>query len=162
MIRSIHDFLDRWKEESQSTIKVFSALTDESLQQAIPGGRTLGRLANHITETLTEMPHHLGLPIQEDYTQYSIAEELIEVYRKHSDKLAGAVISNWSDADLEQETDMYGFKWKKGFGLWVLITHQAHHRAQITVLMRFAGLKVPGIYGPSKEEWEAWGKTPLE
>ena len=162
MIHSIHDFLDRWKDESQSTLKIFGALTDESLQEAIPGGRTLGRLANHITETLTEMPHHLGLPIQEDYTQYNTVQELTEAYKKHADKLAGAIISNWDDALLEEEVNMYGFNWKKGFGLWALMAHQAHHRAQMTVLMRFAGLKVPGIYGPSKEEWAAWGKVPQE
>ena len=36
----------------------------------------------------------------------------------------------------------------------LLIQHQAHHRGQLTVLMRQADLKVPGVYGPSKEEWE--------
>jgi uncharacterized damage-inducible protein DinB len=30
----------------------------------------------------------------------------------------------------------------------------------MTVLMRQAGIKVPGIYGPSKEEWEAMGIKP--
>jgi uncharacterized damage-inducible protein DinB len=38
-----------------------------------------------------------------------------------------------------------------------LIQHQAHHRGQMTVLMRQAGLPVPGIYGPSKEEWANFG-----
>ncbi|MBI2416475.1 MAG: hypothetical protein HYV28_00920 [Ignavibacteriales bacterium] len=27
----------------------------------------------------------------------------------------------------------------------------------MTVLMRQAGLKVPGAYGPSREEWAAYG-----
>jgi uncharacterized damage-inducible protein DinB len=161
MIRTIHDFLERWKEESQATLKLFDALTDESLEEAIPGGRTLGRLANHIVETLTEMPHHLGLPIQEEYVNYTTVQELKSSYKKHADRLAGAIISNWDDDTLEQETNMYGSAWKNGFSLWVLLVHQTHHRAQMTVLMRFAGLKVPGIYGPSKEEWQAWGKVPL-
>jgi uncharacterized damage-inducible protein DinB len=39
----------------------------------------------------------------------------------------------------------------------VLVTHQTHHRAQMTVLMRQAGLQVPGIYGPVKEGWAAYG-----
>jgi len=41
-----------------------------------------------------------------------------------------------------------------------LITHQAHHRGQMTVLMRQAGLKVPGVYGPAREEWAAMGMPP--
>jgi uncharacterized damage-inducible protein DinB len=39
--------------------------------------------------------------------------------------------------------------------------HQAHHRGQMTVLMRQAGLTVPGVYGPAREERAQWG-TPAE
>ncbi len=56
---------------------------------------------------------------------------------------------------------MYGQEWKNSFSLWALVTHQIHHRGQMTVLMRQAGLKVPGLYGPAKEEWEAMGMKPL-
>ena len=49
---------------------------------------------------------------------------------------------------------MFRSVWKKGQVLTVLIRHQIHHRAQMTVLIRQAGLKVPGVYGPSREEWE--------
>ena len=48
---------------------------------------------------------------------------------------------------------MYGEKWRERKTLGVLVTHQIHHRAQLTVVMRLAGLKVPGVYGPAKEEW---------
>jgi uncharacterized damage-inducible protein DinB len=161
MIRTIHDFLDRWKEESEATLKIFRCLTDESLSVAIPGGRTMGRLANHIIETLTEMPQQMGLPLREEYVNYSSVEELVIHYKKYADQLAAAVISHWDDETLLEEKNMYGMSWQNGFSLWVLLVHQAHHRAQMTVLMRFAGLKVPGIYGPSKEEWQAWGKVPL-
>ena len=43
-----------------------------------------------------------------------------------------------------------------------LIRHQAHHRGQMTVLMRQAGLPVPGVYGPAREEWKAYGQEPEE
>jgi len=52
---------------------------------------------------------------------------------------------------------MYGETWKRGMTLLYLMLHQAHHRGQITVLMRQAGLKVTGIYGPAKEEWQTMG-----
>jgi uncharacterized damage-inducible protein DinB len=39
--------------------------------------------------------------------------------------------------------------------------HQCHHRGQMTVLMRQAGQKVPGIYGPAKEEWSSMGMEPM-
>ena len=58
------------------------------------------------------------------------------------------------------EDDMYGEMWKKGKTLGVLVTHQIHHRGQLTVVMRLAGLKVPGVYGPAKEEWANYGMKP--
>ncbi|HZG18224.1 MAG TPA: DinB family protein, partial [Candidatus Bathyarchaeia archaeon] len=47
--------------------------------------------------------------------------------------------------------------WKNGFTLRALLMHEVHHRGQMTVLMRQAGLTIPGIYGPAKEEWAAMG-----
>ena len=43
-----------------------------------------------------------------------------------------------------------------------LINHQNHHRGQMTVLMRQAGLTVPGVYGPAKEEWATAGMEALK
>ncbi|MEA3297729.1 MAG: DinB family protein, partial [candidate division Zixibacteria bacterium] len=43
-----------------------------------------------------------------------------------------------------------------------LIQHQIHHRGQMTVLMRQAGIKVPSLYGPAKEDWAQMGLEPPE
>jgi uncharacterized damage-inducible protein DinB len=55
---------------------------------------------------------------------------------------------------------MYGQQWKRGYTLAVLVRHQAHHRGQMTVLMRQAHLRVPGVYGPAREEWSEFGMQP--
>ncbi len=55
---------------------------------------------------------------------------------------------------------MYGEKWTRGVTLQVLVNHQIHHRAQMTVVMRLLGLGVPGVYGPAKEEWSSYGMQP--
>jgi uncharacterized damage-inducible protein DinB len=39
----------------------------------------------------------------------------------------------------------------------MMIKHIVHHRGQMTVLMRQAGVQVPGIYGPAREEWSQMG-----
>ena len=57
---------------------------------------------------------------------------------------------------------MYGMSWKRGTTLSILVNHQAHHRGQMTVLMRQAGLMVPGVYGPAKEEWASMGMESME
>ena len=52
---------------------------------------------------------------------------------------------------------MYGEKWMRGVTLRVVTEHEVHHRGQMTILMRQAGLKVPGLFGPAKEEWSEFG-----
>ena len=163
MFTSISDFLTAWQLEAAATVKVFKNLTDQSLSQTIyPGGRTLGRLANHIIETLSEMPHKMGLGIEEKSADFKTSSELVAAYNIATEKLVAAIKDIWTDESLSATTNMYGEEWKNGFSLWVLITHQIHHRAQMTVLMRQAGLKVPGIYGPSKEEWEGMGMKAMD
>ncbi|MEW5994556.1 MAG: DinB family protein, partial [Candidatus Zixiibacteriota bacterium] len=58
------------------------------------------------------------------------------------------------------QDEMYGEKWERRFTLLALIQHQIHHRGQMTVLMRQAGLKVPSIYGPVLEDWAQYGQPP--
>jgi uncharacterized damage-inducible protein DinB len=75
--------------------------------------------------------------------------------RKGVASVTAQVSKHWPDAALLEEVPMYGEHWAKGYVLLAMILHQTHHRAQMTVLMRQAGLKVPGAYGPAREEWAA-------
>ena len=68
----------------------------------------------------------------------------------------------WTDESLLEEKDMYGEQWTVATVLQTLIQHQIHHRGQMTILMRQAGLTVPGMYGPSKDEWLAFGEEAPE
>jgi uncharacterized damage-inducible protein DinB len=164
MYRSIGDFVLDWKYESDATLKILRTLTDQSLSQRITqDGRSLGFLAWHITLTLGEMGSKMGLDVAtapEDTEQPAHAAEIASAYEVGSRSVLQAVKSSWTDASLEDEVDMYGEKWKRGSALSSLVMHQTHHRAQMTVLMRQAGLKVPGIYGPAKEEWVQLGMPP--
>jgi uncharacterized damage-inducible protein DinB len=158
---TLKDFFDDWKYESESTIKLLGNLTNESLNQKITAeGRSLGFLGWHLVETISEMPGRTGLKIfSPDMEHYDAAnaEHLKECYKNASDSLTEKINAGWNDDTLKQEDDMYGEKWTRGYTLMCLVSHQIHHRGQMTVLMRQAGLKVPGIYGPSKEEWAAYG-----
>ncbi|XZF15833.1 DinB family protein [Chitinophagaceae bacterium MMS25-I14] len=157
MFRKLEDFFNTWAYESEATLKIFNSLTDASLQQAVyTEGRTLARLANHIIQTLTEMPHNAGLPVEEQNPSFTTVAELTAAYAKASEAMMAAVKAAWTDESLDESRNMYGEEWKNGATLFILITHQTHHRGQMTVLMRQAGLKVPGVYGPSKEEWAAY------
>jgi uncharacterized damage-inducible protein DinB len=161
MFHTLDEFYQTWSYESEATMKIFGALTDTSLQQNVtPEGRNLGILAWHITESISEVIERTGLkvfkPLRENFKKTS-PKDLLKIYKTTSDSLIENMKANWTNQSLQIEDDMYGEKWKRLYTLGVLITHQIHHRGQMTVLMRQAGLKVPGIYGPSKEEWSQWG-----
>ena len=163
MFRRVADFQKAWEHEKDSTLKVLGALTDASLSQAVTReDRTLGRLAWHLTTTLGEMMERTGLKIagpSHDAPSPPSAAAIAAAYAEAATAVADGV-SGWSDATLEVEDDMYGQRWPRGLTLQALVTHQAHHRGQMTVLMRQAGLKVPGVYGPAREEWTAYGMKP--
>jgi len=161
MYRAIDDFLADFAQENDSTRKVLGALTDASLLQKVtPEGRTLGRLAWHIVGTLWEMPASAGLATDASRSEEPVpsrAGEIAAAYDRAAAAVVTAVKEGWSDAELDHEIPLYGQTWKRGKVLSALILHEAHHRGQMTVLMRQAGLVVPGVYGPSKEEWAAYG-----
>jgi uncharacterized damage-inducible protein DinB len=160
MYGSIQEFLQDWKNENEATLKIMNNLTDASLSQKVYAeGRTLGRLAWHITTSITEMLGRIGLSfkgLEENAPAPKSAKEIAAAYEKAASAVTEQV-SKWDVKKLAEEDDMYGEMWSKNMTLHVLIRHQIHHRAQMTVLMRQAGLKVPGVYGPSKEEWAAMG-----
>jgi uncharacterized damage-inducible protein DinB len=161
MLRKIEDFQKDWTYEADMTGKVLQTLTDESLGQKVNAdGRDLGFLGWHLTQTLGEMLALVGLKIDapdQHAPRPDSAAAIAAAYEKAAKSVSDEVAANWTDETLLQTDEMYGDTWARGLTLFYLIAHQAHHRGQMTVLMRQAGLPVPGIYGPSKEEWAAFG-----
>ncbi len=161
MYRTINDFVSDWNHDLEETTKLFRNLTDESLGQKVTeDGRNLGFIAWHIVLTIGEMPGHVGLNADApaiDAPVPASAAEIVSAFEKAARSLGDAVASNWTDDTLLEEDNMYGENWKRGKTLLALILHQAHHRGQMTVLMRQAGLRVTGIYGPAKEDWASMG-----
>lgn len=159
-------FISDWKYESDATIKLLCLLTDKSLKQKVwPEGRTLGFLAWHITLSIGEMMTKIGLSPDcppEDTKMPEKAIEIKKIYENASNSLLSEIELKLKDNMLNDEISAYGMTFKKNDMLKMLITHQIHHRGQMTVLMRQAGLKVPGVYGPSKEEWSVFGMPPQE
>ena len=166
MYNTINDFISEWKYESESTLKVFSNINDTSLNKKDHEDvRTIAILAWHITLTIPEMMSKTGLMVEgpdEHSKPPASIGEIISAYRTASDSLVQQIDSKWTDASLKVEVNMYGEQWKNGATVSTLVKHHAHHRGQLTILMRLAGLKVPGIYGPSKEEWAQMNMPAME
>ncbi|MCJ7553933.1 MAG: DinB family protein [Ignavibacteriaceae bacterium] len=114
-----------------------------------------------MTTSVVQMAHRTGLifkTVDEDSPVPATAKEIVSAYKEVSENIITEIKAKWNDETLNLEDDMFSEKWKRGMTLAIIISHQIHHRAQLTVVMRLNGLKVPGIYGPSKEEWISYGK----
>jgi uncharacterized damage-inducible protein DinB len=168
MYYKISDFIEDWKYESESTIKVLNNLTDEMLTVKFNNDiRTAGKLAWHIVGAIAELGHRMGLTFEEidqDSPFPPTAKEIVDEYKRASEGMVKEIQENWTDETLLLEDDVIGNGelWSRGKTLGALVTHQIHHRAQLTIVMRLAGLKVPGVYGPAKEEWVKYGMIPQE
>ncbi|RPJ77859.1 MAG: hypothetical protein EHM13_15405 [Acidobacteria bacterium] len=164
MYRTIEDFRKSWETQREATLKILGALTDESLSQPVAqGSRTLGRIGWHVVLSVGEMARHAGLQVEslpDDAPMPASVADFVATYDAASQKLPDAVAAAWTDEDLAGLIDIYGDKWTRGQTLAVLMAHEIHHRGQMTVLMRQAGLVVPGVMGPAREEWAAYGMAP--
>ncbi len=160
MYSTINEFIADWTQESSATIKLFQLITDKSLNQKVyHEGRTLGTIVWHIVFTVGEMMSAAGIQLPDFDLQEKIPSNInamIDKYKKYSDSLI-ETIKNFDNSKLNEEYNVYGENWKFKELLKGLVYHQIHHRGQLTVLMRQAGLPVTGIYGPSKEEWKQFG-----
>jgi uncharacterized damage-inducible protein DinB len=161
MYRSIDDFIRSWEHETQATERVLDVLSDKSLSQEIsPGHRNLGRLAWHLVTTVPEMMNRTGLKVTgpgPETPAPNTVREIKSAYSQTCKSLGEQIKANWKDETLLNEDDMYGEKWMRGITLTALLMHQAHHRGEMFVLLRQAGLRPPGIYGPVFEEWAQYG-----
>ena len=161
MIRRLEDFLQGYDQLSQGTQKLLDALTDEQLKRPVAEGhRTLGGVAWHIVTSTAEMMNRAGIgltSVDAHAMPPASAKEMADGYRRVSAELKEALRTGWTDETLQVVDDMYGQRWPRGLTLAALQTHEVHHRGQMTVLLRQAGVRVPGLFGPSKEEWAQLG-----
>ncbi|MFS1519545.1 DinB family protein [Bacillus sp. SCS-151] len=161
MYRSLNDFLISWEFEAKATSKILKNLNDESLSfEVAPHHWTLGRIAWHTVTSIKVISSQGDLSFEapsEDWSIPSSVDTIVESYDQSSNAFVEALKAQWTDESLLDQIDFFGQKMPKGSLLLFLNQHQTHHRGQITILMRQAGLSVPGIYGPSKEEWALMG-----
>ncbi|MFD0713271.1 DinB family protein [Paenibacillus sp. GCM10027626] len=154
MYRKPEDFLEDWAMSADGTLAVMKAITDDKMDVAIvEGHNSLGWLAWHLVSAAGFFGQFAGLQVpapgkdtpMPDNMAAIIAkyEEVVEAYKNEADNL--------TEEKLTAEMDGFQGPVARGKFLRMLIDHQTHHRGQMTVLLRQAGLPVPGIMGPTKE-----------
>lgn len=166
MFHTVTAFCHTWEPEIERTQKILKHITNASMAQAVnKDGRSLGRIAWHLVTSIPEMMNRTGLKIERPHPDDPVpatAREVFQIYNHAAIALMDQVRSGWTDESLEIMDEMYGERWKRSKTLQALVFHQIHHRGQMTVLMRQAGLQIPGIFGPARQEWAQWGMEPPE
>lgn len=161
MFQSLDHFLKSWEFEADATQKLLNNLTDESLKQEITSQNwTLGRIAWHTVTAIHIITSNTNLTFEaptKDFPVPTSAQFIADNYQQASNAFVKALKTQWTDLSMKEQIEFIGQQMPNGSLLLFLIQHQSHHRGQMTVLMRQAGLTVPGIYGPSKEEWAKFG-----
>ncbi len=156
MYVTVSDFIKEWNREAVLTQNVLDGLTDASLkQQVYPGGRTLGRIAWHLTTCIPEYLAEFGLkidPVENADQVPASAKKIAETFKNVSANAAKAILQQWNDETLKEVQTAFGREETNAQILMGLIKHTIHHRGQLTVLIRQAGLKPFGVYGPPKED----------
>ena len=164
MYRTILDFIDEWKMEVPHTLKMIAGIEDYSGNERVhPEVRTLREIAWHITKDLSLAAFRTGLIAQNELgiiPSPSTISLIATTFREYSQLMEDLINATWTDRNLGERVAIYGQMDAKGRILHRLIKHQVHHRGQMTVLMRFLGLRVPGTYGPAKEDWSRVGMIP--
>ncbi|UOQ45775.1 DinB family protein [Halobacillus salinarum] len=157
MYVTIADFIREWNKEMALTQKVLEGLTDDSLKQRVyPEGRTLGRIAWHFTTNIPEYLAHFGLNINGVENVNSVpnsAKEIAETFKRISSYASQVIEQQWTDDSLKEVQNAFGREESNAQILMGLIKHIIHHRGQVTILIRQAGIKPFGVYGPPKEDW---------
>ncbi|MEI2666098.1 DinB family protein [Rossellomorea sp. LJF3] len=157
MYVTITDFIREWNWEATLTQKVLEGLTDDSLNQKVyPEGRSLGRIVWHFTTNIPEYLTHFGLNVDGVENMENVpasAKEMSETFKNISSSAVKAIEQQWTDESLKEVQIAFGREETNAQVLMGLIKHIIHHRGQITILMRQAGIKPFGVYGPPKEDW---------
>ncbi|MEH6943772.1 DinB family protein [Bacillus sp. JJ722] len=161
MFQTLEHFLKSWEFEAAATQKLLSHLTDESLKQETTSQNwNLGRIAWHTVAAIRIIISNTNLSFEapaEDYPVPTSAQFIKDSYHQASNAFILALKEQWAEDTLQDCIEFMGQQIPIGSLLMFLLQHQSHHRGQMTILMRQAGLTVPGIYGPSKEEWAKFG-----
>jgi uncharacterized damage-inducible protein DinB len=158
MYQTGNDFLQHYGWESGITQNAMNALTDESLSMSKGEGQhDLRQLAWHVATSFGYMTQ-AGWDLPEytyeapaGLTAKQIQDKFAEFTARVNEIAAGK-----TGEDMAQVHRLFDTQdWSLSQALGIIISHEIHHRGQMTVLMRLAGLTVPNIYGPNYEDTQA-------
>lgn len=159
MFQKLEHFTQAYENESKQTLRLFANLDDAKMNQAPPEiGRSSADVARHIAASAPGMFGAIGIQLPGPAVDQEIGADksaISQAYAAARDGLFAELPKHFTDENLGEPIDFHGYKWPRGLFLAIFMNHEIHHRGQLTILMRLAGMTPVGVYGPTKEEMEA-------
>ena len=149
--------LKLWDAENLLTLKALRAVPSRGLDyRPHPSSRTLRDLAWHLVESerwfCTEL---MKLPGKKVGAKPPATAAAIAAAREATHAELSAAVKKKGDAWLSAQVEFYSMKMPRSEVVGLMVRHDVHHRGQLSVYLRLAGAKVPGLYGPSADEEKA-------
>jgi uncharacterized damage-inducible protein DinB len=149
--------LQAWEHEHASTVRCIAAAPDARLDlKPHEKSMSLHRLCWHIPEAERFfVVRCLGLeppgpdPVPKDAPPATVAG-IVEAFERSHASLVAAVRAR-DEAWLAEVVEFFGMHLPRARVADVMIRHEIHHRGQLSVYLRLAGARVPGVYGPSAD-----------
>ena len=148
-----------WEHENGTTLRVLRAVPEGRMDvRAAEKGWRLGDLAWHLCTSerwfctgAMGIPEPAENPVPKDRAP-GTAAAMAEA-REASHAALAALVRARGEAWLDEVVDFYGkMKLPRLQVLHLMLRHEIHHRGQLTVYLRLAGGRVPGVYGPSADD----------
>ncbi len=153
--------------EMGNTRKMLACVPDAKFDfKPHPKSMTLGRLAKHVAEmpswcATTFKTERLDFTGEEKPFAPATRQEMLDAFDKSVIE-ARAELEKVDDADFAKIWTLT-FKGKEIFSMpraivyrATVLNHMVHHRAQLGVYLRMNDVAIPGMYGPSADEKQAW------
>ncbi len=158
MYSNVQDFLMQYGYESGNTNKLLAAVSEAHFnEEPNEHVRSTGRLSWHIAKAVSEFGALLPITVtkvgEADKTTTPAAAAAL--HSRSAAELMAAVQSTITNEMLGNEINAWGMKMTVSSLLWMLITHEIHHRGQLQVVMRVVGDMPVGVVGPTDEEMKA-------
>jgi len=147
-----------WKGEFPATVRVLSAVRDESRDYRPDGkSRSAWELATHIATAdlwFLESIERGGFQFDAEATKQQEAQfgGVKDIVAFYEERIPAGIrrLRELPGEQLAEELDFFGMM-KMSRAAWIGFAnnHSVHHRGQLAAYLRALGSKVPDIYGPS-------------
>lgn len=156
--------LQELEQEAHTTRRLLERVPDNRLSwRPHEKGRTLGELAMHVAMVPGSVAHIASMPSPTQAPDFTdppsppTTRELMGVLDESIARAKG-ILAGMSDAAATEvwrlvrgERELVAMP-RAAFMRAIMLNHWYHHRGQLSVYLRFLGVPLPSIYGPSADE----------